>query len=132
MATVNVSCPHCGQSITVELDLKKSGCYVVTAIYGFRSTEVRRAMAVCRWRFVLNPLVTPSWLLYKIVGPALARAAQHSPRASKYLDLFVARPIILASAKNLSGAVLPLIYLGFWGWAVTAAVVYLVARSFVG
>lgn len=128
---LNVSaCPHCGKQIFATFypdgsrKVAATNCYVLTAIYGSRSRQVIRAMAVCRRRFALNPLLAPSWVLYKVVGPSLARASRTSPICLFCIDYLIAKPIIQASARDLSLAVLPLCYLAVWGWVVVAAIAY--------
>jgi hypothetical protein len=93
-----------------------SKCYVVSAIYGLESPELERATEVCRWRFALNPLVLPSWSLYKLLGPALAGLAKQSPNMAQNIDRLIARPIVKASGENLISAIPWILYLALWGW----------------
>jgi hypothetical protein len=136
------ACPNCGhfiivrvysdggRQVTAELRKEPAKCHVVTAIYGAQSKELRRARIVCTRRFALNPWVTPSWILYKLLGPVLALAVTNGAGASKLVDFLFARPIILASDKRLSVALLPILYLGLWGWVFVSSVAYLFAAHF--
>src|SRR5207244_3272019 len=55
-----------------------AGCYVVTATYGRHSRQAALVHARCRRRFLMNPLLTIGWCLYKFYGPILGRWSQSS------------------------------------------------------
>lgn len=101
-----------------------SKCYVVTAIYGERSRELALARRVCRHRFLLNPWMLPSWAFYKLLGPSLARIAKRNRGFGHYMNLLVARPIVLASNASLSTALLWILYLGLLGWLPVLPFIY--------
>ena len=107
---------------------EKSDCWVVTAIYGWDSHELATARMVCRTRFALNPLVTPSWLLYKLLGPHLAWLSTRTPMARELIRLFVAQPIVNASGPSFVSAVAWQLYLAVPGWACIALLVRLLTQ----
>jgi hypothetical protein len=109
--------------------VQPSKCYVVSAIYGLESLELMRATEVCRWRFALNPLVMPSWLLYKLLGPALAALTRHSPSMAQNIDRLIARPIVMAAGEDLIPAIPWIIYLGLWGWGIAGPIAFLLIRQ---
>lgn len=100
---------------------RTAGCYVVTAFYGSNSRELTRAVLVCRRRFALNPLVGPSWLLYRLLRPFLL-ALFYSDFGRALLHRFIAKPIVKASNRSVLIALPWMIYLALWGWAVIVAV----------
>ena len=104
----------------------ESSCYVVNAIFGRDSAEVRRAVAVCRWRFALNPIVAPSWILYRILGPALATLAKTNPPLARHVNRLIATPIVRASRGRWREAIPWVLYLGIWGWAPIALSLWLI------
>ena len=109
-----------------EAPSSSSWCYVVSAVYGQESPELEQAQNACLWRFAVNPLVTPSWLLYQLLGPCLAFLAARDPRAAPYIKRLVAEPIVRASSKNISHALPWIIYLGAWGWTALVATALIV------
>lgn len=114
--------------------LKAANCYVVSTIYGPRSRELILAKASCRTRFVLNPLVTPSWCLYKLIGPHLAHLSSRSNWHRQIVEAAVALPIFRATDPSLMRALPWLLYLAIPGWAAlvltgTAAVLIVAVAS---
>jgi len=103
-------------------------CFVVTSVYGPNSLELRRARLVCRRRFAINPLMAPSWLLYKIVGPILAGLCQDDDAITKCIKVVIARPIVRASDKEIAKAMPWIVYLSLWGWATLSGLALLLNR----
>jgi hypothetical protein len=104
---------------------QQDDCWVVTAIYGRDSKELLAAKRVCRARFALNPLVAPSWLLYRGIGPHLAKAASTSMQAKKWIHLLIAEPIIKASTREPMQALAWQMYLAVPGWLCVSILAYL-------
>lgn len=104
---------------------RRSSCYIVTALYGRDSAEATRAREVCKWRFALNPLITPSWILYTILGEKLALLVIRNAKVAYYANRYIARPIISASDESLSRAIPWFAVLGIPGWLVISLTVWL-------
>jgi hypothetical protein len=94
------------------------GCYAVTATFGPRSRELVMVRRRCRYVFLLNPLLTLGWCLYRFYGPLLAGWAHSSPTGASVVRRFVAVPIVTATGKNTVLA--------------TAAMAYLFVLSIIG
>ena len=99
-----------------ERKQNRSDCYVVTALYGRQSVEATRARDVCKWRFALNPIVAPSWMLYTIFGKWLGGIVIRNAYVAHYADCFIAKPIIAASSGNSLISLPWIILLGLPGW----------------
>ena len=99
----------------------RSDCFVVTATFGASSNELRAARMVCRARFALNPVVAPSWLLYRLVGPSLARIAAQGGAGASVVRTMLAEPIVRASRPSLIASAPWIAYLAIPGWALLGA-----------
>lgn len=93
-------------------------CYVVTAVYGTGSSELRRVRARCRQAFHERILLKHALTEYKYWGPRLAARVHQSRVLRTLIAVFLARPILAASERR-----------SFVG---NAAVVYLLCASGVG
>ena len=100
----------------------QSSCYVVTAVFGSASRELEAAIGVCRARFALNPLVTPSWLAYQLIGPSIARYARTGQGPAAIVRRLVADPIVRASNADLLHALPWIVYLALPGWLVVLSI----------
>jgi hypothetical protein len=105
-------------------------CYVVSAIYGINSAELSLASTACRYRFALNPFITPSWLTYRAFGRILARVALASPSAMRIINIMIAIPIVKAANKNFISAIPWMIYLSIPGWLVIYALFYVLTSTY--
>ena len=105
-----------------------SDCFVVTAAFGPFSSELFAARMVCRNRFALNPFVTPSWLLYRIVGPSLAKVVVSGGAGAAIVMAMVAQPIVRASQPSIVSSLPWIAYLAAPGWALLGAA-FLVFRA---
>ncbi len=102
-----------------------ANCYVISTIYGIKSKEVDRVQNVCKFLFALNPLVTPSWVLYFMFGKKIAKYLFLHPKHIRTADKYIAKPIIKASNLSFEW----LFYLALPGW-VTIASIYLIVHCF--
>jgi hypothetical protein len=94
-------------------ETKKTSCYLVTATFGRRSRELILVHRRCRYVFLLNPLLTIGWCLYRFYGPLLARWAQASSVGYAVCKKAIAVPIVAASGRNPVAAVAAMAYLAF-------------------
>ncbi len=89
----------------------KGRCFVVTATYGLRSRQAARVHARCRRRFLLNPLLTVGWCVYRFYGPILAGWSESSPLAFRLCKWLVADPIVRATGDKVPVRALCMAYL---------------------
>jgi hypothetical protein len=117
--------PNAAYRRYVRLWTPQPRCFVVTSIYGPTSNELRQAASVCRRRFALNPLMMPSWFIYKLLGRFLGRLCQRNKVAAKCVETLFAQPIVRASDQQLAKAIPWMIYLSLWGWSIIGGIVLL-------
>ncbi len=72
-------------------------CWVITTMYGEGSREWLQVRRRCPRAFKRNPLFFPSWCLYKVLGPSLARWGKSGRLSSEVCKRFVAAPILRAT-----------------------------------
>jgi hypothetical protein len=80
------------------------------ALRSRQHAELSLASTACRYRFALNPLITPSWLTYHIFGRIFSRVALASPSGMRITNIMIAMPIIKAANKNIITAIPWMIY----------------------
>jgi hypothetical protein len=86
-------------------------CYAVAPTFGPRSRELVMVRRRCRYVFLLNPLLTLGWCLYRFYGPLLASWANSSPTGAPAVRRFVAVPIVTATGRNAGAAIAAMLYL---------------------
>ena len=101
-----------------------SRCYVVAATYGKGSIQLSRVARICGRRFVRNPLLFPSWLLYRVFGRHLAMLSSRNSVVKRITFFLIAKPIVNASRQMSFHALASLMYLASYGWIFFAFVAY--------
>lgn len=91
----------------------QESCFVVTAVFGIVSSESWQVKRRCRWIFLLNPLLTLGWCLYRYYGPILAQWARSSEKGFHYCKKFIANPIVRATGRAPWSAFAAMSYLVF-------------------
>ena len=94
-----------------ELYTPEKNCFVVSETYGKHSRQAVKVQARCRRRFLLNPLLTMGWCVYKFYGPILAGWSQSSPTGFHLCKFLLADPIVSATRKGLFVSTLCMLYL---------------------
>lgn len=107
-----VSSGYCPSEPSV---VPEPNCFLVTANFGRRSKELVQVKRRCRYVFLWNPFLTPSWLAYRFYGPLIARQSNERPWLKALSKSFVATPIVRATEKNILVSVPNLIYLMLLG-----------------